>query len=105
MSDESIAERIERLVREEHELRGREEHDSADETALERDRDRLRAGEGDLARCGAHLRPRCAMPATILTTRPCATPQPSSTTCSRRTRRERAATRRKARARAPSRPA
>jgi hypothetical protein len=40
MSDESIAERIDRLVREEHELRGREERDSADEAALEVDLDR-----------------------------------------------------------------
>jgi uncharacterized protein DUF2630 len=61
MSDESIAERIERLVREEHELRGREEDDSADEAALDRDRDRLRAVEVDLDRCWDLLRRRRAL--------------------------------------------
>jgi hypothetical protein len=61
MSDESIAERIERLVREEHELREREERDSADEAALERDRDRLRALELDLDRCWDLLRRRRAL--------------------------------------------
>jgi hypothetical protein len=51
MSDETVAARIERLVAEEHELRGREQTDSADEEALEGDRIRLRAVEVELDRC------------------------------------------------------
>jgi hypothetical protein len=46
MSDESIAARIERLVNEEEQLRGREQTDRADPDALERERERLRAVEG-----------------------------------------------------------
>ena len=60
MSDESIAARIERLVAEEHELRGREQTDSADEEALEGDRNRLRAVEVELDRCWDLLRQRRA---------------------------------------------
>jgi hypothetical protein len=61
MSDESIAARIERLVAEEHELRGREQTDSADEEALEGDRNRLRAVEVELDRCWDLLRQRRAL--------------------------------------------
>jgi Protein of unknown function (DUF2630) len=59
MSDESIAERIERLVRQEHELRNREESDSAE--ALEADADRLRAIEVELDVCWDLLRQRRAL--------------------------------------------
>jgi Protein of unknown function (DUF2630) len=61
MSDESIAGRIERLVAEEHELRGREQSDSGDEEALEGDRNRLRAVEVELDRCWDLLRRRRAL--------------------------------------------
>jgi len=61
MSDETIAARIERLVAEEHELRGREQTDSADEEALEGDRNRLRAVEVELDRCWDLLRQRRAL--------------------------------------------
>jgi Protein of unknown function (DUF2630) len=61
MSDESIAGRIERLVAEEHELRGREQSDSGDEEALEGDRNRLRAVEVELDRCWDLLRQRRAL--------------------------------------------
>ena len=61
MSDESIAARIERLVSEEHELRGREAADSTAEDALESDRDRLRAVEVELDRCWDLLRQRRAL--------------------------------------------
>jgi Protein of unknown function (DUF2630) len=61
MSDETIAARIERLVTEEHELRGREQTDSGDEEALEGDRDRLRAVEVELDRCWDLLRQRRAL--------------------------------------------
>jgi Protein of unknown function (DUF2630) len=61
MSDESTAARIERLVAEEHELRGREQTDSADEEALEGDRNRLRAVEVELDRCWDLLRQRRAL--------------------------------------------
>jgi Protein of unknown function (DUF2630) len=61
MSDESIAARIERLVAEEHELRGRERIDSSDADALEGDRDRLRAVEVELDRCWDLLRQRRAL--------------------------------------------
>jgi hypothetical protein len=60
VSDESIAARIEGLVAEEHELRGREVADSGDEAALEGDRDRLRAVEVELDRCWDLLRQRRA---------------------------------------------
>jgi hypothetical protein len=58
MSDESIAARIERLVTEEHGLRSREQIDSPDADALERDRQRLRDVEVELDRCWDLLRQR-----------------------------------------------
>jgi Protein of unknown function (DUF2630) len=61
VSDESIADRIERLVTEEHELRGREQADRPDDEALEADRDRLRAVEVELDRCWDLLRQRRAL--------------------------------------------
>ncbi len=61
MSDETLAARIERLVAEEHELRRREERDSDDAGALERDAQRLRAVEVDLDRCWDLLRQRRAL--------------------------------------------
>ena len=60
MSDETIADRIERLVDEEHALRGREQHDSTDPDALEDDRARLRQVEVELDRCWDLLRQRRA---------------------------------------------
>jgi len=59
MSDESITARIERLVTEEHELRNREESDSAE--ALESDTERLRAIEIELDVCWDLLRQRRAL--------------------------------------------
>jgi uncharacterized protein DUF2630 len=59
MSDESIAARIERLVKEEHELRNREESDSAE--ALEADTERLSAVEIELDVCWDLLRQRRAL--------------------------------------------
>ncbi|MGO9882168.1 MAG: DUF2630 family protein [Solirubrobacteraceae bacterium] len=61
MSDESIAARIERLVTEEHELRGREQPDSADPAQLDEDRSRLSAVEVELDRCWDLLRQRRAL--------------------------------------------
>jgi len=61
MSDESIADRIERLVSEEHELRLREQADSQSEDALETDRERLQAVEVELDRCWDLLRQRRAL--------------------------------------------
>jgi hypothetical protein len=61
VSDETIAERIERLVGEEHELRQREGVDSTSEDALESDRERLRAVEVELDRCWDLLRQRRAL--------------------------------------------
>jgi Protein of unknown function (DUF2630) len=61
VSDESIAATIERLVVEEHELQTREATDSADEEALEGDRERLRAVEVELDRCWDLLRQRRAL--------------------------------------------
>ena len=60
MSDESIAKRIERLVSEEKELRGREQKDRDDEGSLDADRDRLRAVEVELDQCWDLLRQRRA---------------------------------------------
>jgi hypothetical protein len=60
MSDESIAARIERLVTEEKELRGREQQDRDDEASLEADTERLRAVEVELDRCWDLLRQRRA---------------------------------------------
>lgn len=61
MNDESIAARIEQLVTEEHDLRTREEVDSADAAALERDSARLRAVEIELDRSWDLLRQRRAL--------------------------------------------
>jgi hypothetical protein len=61
MSDESIADRIERLVSEEKALRGKEQADSSDEDALEADRGRLSAVEVELDRCWDLLRQRRAL--------------------------------------------
>jgi hypothetical protein len=59
MSDESIRERIERLVAEEHELRNREPSDS--DEALESDQQRLSAIEVELDVCWDLLRQRQAL--------------------------------------------
>jgi hypothetical protein len=61
MSDESIAARIERLVAEEHELRGREQADAADVDRLDEDQRRLRDVEIQLDRCWDLLRQRRAL--------------------------------------------
>ena len=61
MSDESITARIERLVTEEHELRGREQSDSTNADLLEADQQRLRAVEIELDRCWDLLRQRRAL--------------------------------------------
>jgi Protein of unknown function (DUF2630) len=61
MSDESIAARIESLVAEEHELRGREEVDSTNAESLEEDQRRLQAVEVELDRCWDLLRQRRAL--------------------------------------------
>ena len=58
MSDESIAARVERLVKEEHELRSREQSDAGE--ALEADAERLRAVEVELDVCWDLLRQRRA---------------------------------------------
>jgi hypothetical protein len=60
MSDESIAARIDRLVTEEKELRGREQQERGDDDSLEADRERLRAVEVELDRCWDLLRQRRA---------------------------------------------
>jgi hypothetical protein len=60
VSDESITARIERLVTEEKDLRSREQQESSDEEALEKDRERLRAVEVELDRCWDLLRQRRA---------------------------------------------
>jgi hypothetical protein len=61
MSDESIAERIERLVAQEQDLRRREETDSSDVEALANDREQLRTVEVELDRCWDLLRQRRAL--------------------------------------------
>ena len=61
MSDESIAARIERLVKEEEQLRGQEQTDRSDDAALEQERDRLRAVEVELDQCWDLLRQRRAL--------------------------------------------
>jgi len=61
MSDESIAARIESLVAEEHELRGREQSDSSDADRLEADQRRLSAVQVELDRCWDLLRQRRAL--------------------------------------------
>jgi Protein of unknown function (DUF2630) len=61
MSDETIANRIEKLVAEEHELRHREEADTQDDDRLESDQERLRAVEIELDQCWDLLRQRRAL--------------------------------------------
>jgi hypothetical protein len=61
MSDESIAARIERLVAEEHQLRGREQEDVKNADQLEEDQRRLREVEVELDRCWDLLRQRRAL--------------------------------------------
>jgi hypothetical protein len=61
MSDESIASRIERLVTEEHALRGSEQADSGNAERLEADAQRLRNVEIELDRCWDLLRQRRAL--------------------------------------------
>ncbi len=61
MSDESIANKIEQLVAEEHELRNREQQDSTDGERLEQDAKRLSAVEVELDRCWDLLRQRRAL--------------------------------------------
>jgi hypothetical protein len=61
MSDESIAARIEGLVAEEHDLRGREQSDSIAPDLLETDQERLRAVQIELDRCWDLLRQRRAL--------------------------------------------
>jgi hypothetical protein len=60
MSDESIAERIENLVAEEHDLRRREQSDSQNVEALEADQRRLDEVQVELDRCWDLLRQRRA---------------------------------------------
>jgi hypothetical protein len=59
MSDQSIADHIEKLVNEEHELRQREQRD--DDDALEADRARLERVQVELDRCWDLLRQRRAL--------------------------------------------
>jgi hypothetical protein len=61
VSDENIANRIEQLVAEEHELRQREESDRTDAELIEADQDRLRAVQVELDRCWDLLRQRRAL--------------------------------------------
>ena len=61
MSDESIAARIDRLVNEEQELRGREQTDRSDPDALEREMERLHEVEVELDQCWDLLRQRRAL--------------------------------------------
>ena len=60
MSDESILNRIEQLVTEEHELTAREEADAKTDEALEDDRARLEQVSIELDRCWDLLRQRRA---------------------------------------------
>jgi uncharacterized protein DUF2630 len=61
MSDESITARIERLVEEEEQLRGREQTDRSDSDALDEETERLRAVEVELDQCWDLLRQRRAL--------------------------------------------
>ncbi|MGH2841470.1 MAG: DUF2630 family protein [Solirubrobacteraceae bacterium] len=61
MTDESIAARIERLVKEEHALQTSEQQDSSEPAALEQDAARLREVEVELDRCWDLLRQRRAL--------------------------------------------
>jgi hypothetical protein len=60
MADESVLDRIEALVAEEHALRGREQGDAHDVEALEDDRKRLDEVSVELDRCWDLLRQRRA---------------------------------------------
>jgi uncharacterized protein DUF2630 len=60
MSDESILNRIESLVDEEHRLLRREQEDASNEDALEGDRSRLQQVSVELDRCWDLLRQRRA---------------------------------------------
>ena len=60
MDNESIANRIENLVAEEHSLRRQEQADSDDVEQLEEDKSRLRALEVELDQCWDLLRQRRA---------------------------------------------
>ena len=60
MSDESILNRIEALVDEEHKLQRREADDATDDEALEDDRKRLERVSVELDRCWDLLRQRRA---------------------------------------------
>jgi hypothetical protein len=60
MSDESILDRIEALVGEEHKLLRREEGDATDDDALAADRQRLEQVSVELDRCWDLLRQRRA---------------------------------------------
>jgi hypothetical protein len=60
MADETLLDRIESLVREEHELLRREESDAVDEAALADDRRRLDQLSVELDRCWDLLRQRRA---------------------------------------------
>ncbi len=60
MSDQSIATHIEKLVAEEHELRQREQQDSANDDALQADQIRLDAIGVELDTCWDLLRRRRA---------------------------------------------
>jgi hypothetical protein len=60
MADENILDRIESLVKEEHDLLRREEDDAVDEDALADDRRRLEQVSVELDRCWDLLRQRRA---------------------------------------------
>jgi Protein of unknown function (DUF2630) len=60
VSDEQVASRIERLVAQEQELRSREQGDRGDPSALDSDREQLRAVQVELDRCWDLLRQRRA---------------------------------------------
>ena len=61
MSDETISDRIERLVAEEHDLRSQEQTQRDDEAALATDRARLDEVAVELDRCWDLLRQRRAL--------------------------------------------
>jgi Protein of unknown function (DUF2630) len=61
MSDQSVANHIERLVAEEHALRNREQADNDDPASLEQDREKLQAVQVELDRCWDLLRQRRAI--------------------------------------------
>jgi hypothetical protein len=61
MSDETIADRIERLVNEEQDLRRREQADRSHGDELESDSERLKTVEVELDRCWDLLRQRRAL--------------------------------------------